>query len=52
MTQAASLPSPPPGFRAGVEEAFAALSTDPTDLKRSLARLAAVRADVMTGVRT
>ncbi|WP_434740654.1 nucleotidyltransferase domain-containing protein [Micromonospora sp. SH-82] len=52
VTQAASLPSAPPGFRAGVEEALAALSTDPTDLKRCLARLAAVRADVLAGVRT
>ncbi|SCG59191.1 nucleotidyltransferase domain-containing protein [Micromonospora halophytica] len=50
VAEAASFPSTPAGFRDGVEAALGALSADPADLKRSLTRLGAVRADVMASV--
>ncbi|MFG1674406.1 nucleotidyltransferase domain-containing protein [Micromonospora sp. NPDC049282] len=50
VAEAASFPSTPAGFRAGVEEALGALTAEPAGLKRSLALLGAVRADVMASV--
>ena len=51
VAEASRLPDTPPGFRAGVEGALAALAADPAGLIHALDRLETVRAQVLATAR-